>query len=399
MVEALAIVLLLGFLAAFIASIVGVVIGVRRKQWRLAIITGSVSGALFVLFVIAAVLSDFEGSDSGVTERELAVAEPAPTPVQQESPPQVSAPTAVPEPTLVSPTPEPGLGVTRDEVQKRFEKDFAFRELTFQTSEATDGTPTAVGFFDNKRTMIVLEGADELFEVSVVFTIEGGSKGDFQDQMDTVYLLGDLILPEWDERRDWVHEVLAYIGKHNAADFEATQGDKRVAFSYAASRGQALYTIKLERFAMSAPAIIPESPPVPVAGLGISRDQIHSFLENFGYDNVKKEDCPGSPCTSVSASNPSVEIWLYGPDDALHQAMAVGDTRENDTATGEATAYMLNAIMPDSSEAVIDWILTDAAESLDRKGGGGIEQTFIGGNEVILGVGTRTGALTLTIRD
>ena len=139
--------------------------------------------------------------------------------------------------------------------------------------------------------------------------------------------------------------------------------------------------------------------PVPIGGFDVSRDDVHYFLELFEFKNVHKEDCPGTPCTSVSAANPNVEIWLYGSDDALHTAMTVGDTRENDTATGEAAALMLNAIMPDSSEAVIDWILTDAAASLDNKGGGGIEQTLIGGNQVILGVSTKTGALTLTIKD
>ena len=392
MLEAVAIVLFLGFLAACIASIVGVVIGLRLKQWRIAWISGAVTGVLFVLFAVAVSLSTTEEPDNGITEQ-------AQLPVQQEAPPQASAPTAAPVPTPVPPTPEPGLGVTRAEVEKRFEKDFGFRGLTFQASEATDGTPTAVGFFDNQRTMIVLEGADELFEASVVFTIEGGSKGDFQDQMDAVYLLGDLIVPEWDERRDWVHEVLSFIGKHNAADFETTQGDKRVTFSYAASRGQALYMIGLERLSMSAPTPIPEPTSVPIAGLGVSRDQIHLVLEAFDYGRVRQEDCPGTPCTSIESPNPNVKIWLYGPDDALHMAMVNGNNRDDDTDTGAAMAHLVNFVMPESADAVVDWILTDATASLERKGGGGIEQTFIGGNEVVLGLSSRSGGLTLTIKD
>ena len=222
MVEAISIVLFLGFVAACIASIIGVVVGVRQKRWRMAFITGSVTGVLLVLFVVAASFANFEEPDSGVTEQ-----------------------------AAVIPTPEPTL------------------------------VPT----------------------------------------------------------------------------------------------------------------------PIPVGGFGISRDDVHEFLRGFDFGKVENRDCPGTTCTSIKSSNPNVEVWLYGADDSLHSASVYGDTLANDSDTGEAMALVVNIIMPESADQVVNWILTDASDSLDRKGGGGIEQTFISGNQVLLMASTRTGSLTLTIHD
>ena len=60
MSEAIMLVLLLGIPAALIALIVGVVIGFRRKQWRLALIAGSATGVLFVIFILMGVTGQFD---------------------------------------------------------------------------------------------------------------------------------------------------------------------------------------------------------------------------------------------------------------------------------------------------------------------------------------------------
>lgn len=145
-------------------------------------------------------------------------------------------------------------------------------------------------------------------------------------------------------------------------------------------------------------APIPESSPIPVGGLGITRDEIHSFLEYFEYRNVREESCPGIICTSVESPNPNVKIWLYGPDNELDMAMVNGDNRDNDSDTGAAMAHLINIVMSESADTAVNWILTDAVESLDRKGGGGLERAVIGDKEVILGLSSRSGGLTLTVK-
>ena len=153
----------------------------------------------------------------------------------------------------------------------------------------------------------------------------------------------------------------------------------------------------------SVPPSAPESTsiptPIPVGGLGISRDDIHRLLGMFDYGRVREESCPGTPCTSVESPNPNVKIWLYGPDTELHMAMVNGDNRDNDTDTGAAMAYLVNIVMPESSDRVVDWILTDATASLERKGGGGLERAIFGDKEVVLGLSSRSGGLTLTIKE
>lgn len=143
-----------------------------------------------------------------------------------------------------------------------------------------------------------------------------------------------------------------------------------------------------------------EPTPIPIAGgLGVSRDAIHEILKStFEYGKVREEDCPFLPCTSIEAPNPNVKVWLYGDDDDLYRASVVGDVRENDSATGEAMGYLVNIVAPESSDMIVDWILTDATASLDRKGGAGIEQFLVGDREVQLSVGS-SGGLVLSVSE
>ena len=138
----------------------------------------------------------------------------------------------------------------------------------------------------------------------------------------------------------------------------------------------------------------------PVGGFGISRDAIHEVLtSSFGYGRIKEENCPITFCTSIESPNPNVKVWLFGDDDSVYRALVNGDTRENDTATGEAMAVLANIVAPESSDRIVDWILTDAVESLDRKGGGGIETTVIGGRDVELAVSKSSGGLSFSINE
>ena len=59
MLEAITMILALAVFAAMVAAVIGVVIGFRRKQWRLAIIAGSAFGGGFVIFAIFSGLPRF----------------------------------------------------------------------------------------------------------------------------------------------------------------------------------------------------------------------------------------------------------------------------------------------------------------------------------------------------
>ena len=103
MLETISMILAFAFLAAAVATFVGIIRGFIRKRWRFAIIAGSACAALFVAILIF--IAATEGFDE--PDNELVVAkDPARAPTSQ---------AAVPEPTLaepaqvVTPSPEPAL--------------------------------------------------------------------------------------------------------------------------------------------------------------------------------------------------------------------------------------------------------------------------------------------------
>ena len=75
-----------------------------------------------------------------------------------------------------------------------------------------------------------------------------------------------------------------------------------------------------------------------------------------------------------------------------------GDTLDNDFDTGMAIAFLADTIMPDYRDDVIDWLSEDALTSVERKGGGGLETTVIGGRQVELAVSKSSGKLSFSIK-
>ncbi|MXY20399.1 MAG: hypothetical protein F4Y49_03585 [Dehalococcoidia bacterium] len=351
MTEAILMILALAVFAGMVASTVTVIIGFKSKRWRPAIISGSALGGLFIVFLIfAGATGQMEELENETDPAEQAV---LPTAAPSSNPTPIAA--LIPNPTPIPPVSVGGLGVSRDEVQRRFEQAFQHRNLAFEASESTDGTPTAYGVFDNKRTGVILEGADELYEASLLFTIAGGSQEDFQDQMDAVFLLGDLVIPEWEGRSDWLHEVLAFLAEHDVADFETMQGDKRIAFSYAPSTAQALFTIELQS------DVVLKSTPVPVSvgGLGISRAEAQESFEGIGYSfgpTISSVD--GQPQTVAFGYSDKLMIVMAGADDNLVTGMVSGDIVDTPSETAIAMALLAQTLMPDEFESVVQW-LTD----------------------------------------
>ena len=146
-------------------------------------------------------------------------------------------------------------------------------------------------------------------------------------------------------------------------------------------------------------APIPDPTPIPVGGLGISRDAIHAVLtSSFEYGNVREESCPLSACTSIESPNPNVKIFVFGEDDNVYRVLVSGDTLDNDFDTGMAMAFLAELVMPDYRDAVIDWLSEDAFTEVERKGWG-LETTVIGGRSLELAVSRSSGKLSFSISE
>ena len=351
MTEAISLILGMAMFVALIAAVVGVTFGFRRKQWRLAVITGSLFGGLFIVFTI------FMGATGQLED------------LESEIPTQPSE-----RPTTAPITKPSGLGISRDEVQKRLERELRDQGILFQSTESTDGTPAVIGSVDSKRMGVVLAGPeDELHQVSLLFTIAGGTHEEFRNQMDAVYLLGDLVVPEWEGRRDWLHEALAFLAEYDVADFETTQGDKHIQFAYSPSTAQALFSIELQSsdtpnptpmgglVEQARPSVQMESPPQPAAtdGLGISRAEGQESFESIGYEfEPTASRFDGQPQSVAHGTDRNVMVVMTGSDDDLVAGLVSGDAVDAPDETAIAMALLAQTVMPDDYQSVVQW-LTD----------------------------------------
>ncbi len=408
MVEALSIILLFGFLAACIASIIGVVIGFRRKEWLLAIITGSATGVLFILFVIAASFADFEESTG-------------PTPEQAVSPPTIPSapipavepsPTATAEPT---PTPIPNLGIKRAEVQKRFERLLRDQGITFEPTISTDGNPTMMGLTEDDRIGVALQGSDDELTYAAVLVNMGGymSDDDIKAATGTLRLLPELIVPQWD-RNKWIRIGLTAADKVGTANIEQVHDGKLIKFAFAPSTEVVLLSIEPEPEVMpeampepkpapaEQPSTLPTPAPVlePIAqGIGFTRGQFSRRLGEFGYVFGTQEYCP-EICTTwrVDVGSKAV-FWLYGPHANLEYVTLKGNVVNASEDTGVAIADLLHIIMPDHSDEVRAWLRTDVLDLVASAGGNSVRDSLtVGDKQVEVEVDGVTGQLLLTIR-
>lgn len=134
------------------------------------------------------------------------------------------------------------------EVQKRFEKEFQERGLIFQSTELAEGTPAVLGSVDTRRMLVILQGAENrLREACVSFSIGGASDYDMQMQLNAVKLLGDLLIPEWEERNEWLLEAIdTSVGNLSAANLSTTQNGKLIKFIFRPTTTQTLFAIELQ---------------------------------------------------------------------------------------------------------------------------------------------------------
>ena len=359
MTEAISVILAMAMFAAMVAAIVGVVIGFRRKRWRLAIITGSIFGALFVVVTIfmgaTGQLDDLE-TETPTKPVEQPVAAPAPEPASVQ-------PVLIPEPTpMVG-----GLGVSRDEAQRRFEEKFRDQGIIFQSTESTDGTPTVLGSVDSKRMAVILVGTeDELLQASMLFTIGGASEQDVRMQFAAMNLLADVAAPEWEERREWILESSSFLADFGRANFETTHGDKHIQFAYSPSTTQALLTIELPSSDMPNPTSSIPNPTPMVGGLGISRAGGQQSFESIGYEfesAVSRFD--GQPQTVAYGPDKSVMIIMTGSDDDLVAGSVSGSVADAPVETTNAMGLLAQTLMPSEYDKVVQWLIDTMTKITD----------------------------------
>ncbi len=404
MIEAITIVLFLGFLAASIASIVGVVIGLVRKRWRFVIITSSATGVLFVLFVIAVNLvppNEHDGDTASVAHMPTAIPEPTPIP----EPTSTLEPTAVPEP---SPTPYPTLGISSDKVQDEFELFFKRQGIEFNPTDSTSGNPAIMGVTESKHMALVLENVEGELVHAIIQLQVGGfmTDDDVESVGKSMMLLAELIVPEWD-RRTWIQGALSTGSKSGAANLEDVHDGKVIKFIYTTSPTEIIiFSIEPElddarpEQVEQVPVIKPEPTAVPIArGLGITRGQAIRMLAEFGYTFSTEDFCP-EPCTSVSSgSNRNVAFWLHGPHGGLEKMRVQGNMITDSADTGIAMAELLHMVMPDSSDEVRAWLRADLLDSLDSTDGDVIIETIVmDGKHVQAEMHKETGKFYLSIR-
>ena len=372
MLEAISQILGLTLLAAMVAAIVGLVRGFRRKQWRLAWITGSIFGVIFVIAIIfigaTGQLDDLE-TETSATDTAIS-AQAALSVTAPPSVPQVSAP--IPTPTSA---PVSGLGISRDEVQRRFEQEFAGQGITFQATESTDGTPAVMGSVDSKRMGVILEGPEgELLQAYVLLNIGGASEEDVRMQFAAMNLLTDWVVPEWEGRREWILESSSFLGEFGVANFETTHDDKQIRFSYAPSTTQVLLTIELQQAATIEPTAI------PVDGLGISRAEAQQPFENVGYSFEPTDPrIDNQPQTVAYGADGKVSIAMTGPDDDLVTAWVSGSIVDAVDELTIAMALLVQTVMPSDYDNVMDWLndtLSGTSDNPDGYLGKEFKQTY-----------------------
>lgn len=430
MIEAISIVLFLGFLAASIASIVGVIIGLRQKGWRTAILAGSTTGALLILFVIAASLSNFEDSDPDAAQGAPVAVPAAPMPTAIPEPTVIPEPTAIPEPTsTTAPSAVTNLGIERDEVEERFERHFESEGLEFGTISDKNGKRVSIGMMDSARMMVIMRDnfEDELESAMVTFTVKDLSSEDSKAIAESMSLLAALIVPNWD-RETGISEMIERAQERK--DSEIVHDGKLIEFVFDAEGGGTVFAIRteqtkeaveqasksspeptaesspstvLERFqASQAPTVQTESAPVaerPSYGLGFTRGNLKRRLAEFGYSYATEDFCP-EQCTYLSSDlfDMNVVIWLHGPDSNIDKVRVEGNLLTDPEETGLAMAHLLQVVLPESSEQVNRWLQTDVMDALDSAGGQHVIETAMASSrQVEAYIVLATGKIILSI--
>ena len=357
MLEAISAIVAMAFLCASVAAIIGVIIGFRRKQWKLAIIAGSVTAGLFV--VIAILMGVTDEFDDPETETAQAPVEQVPTPAPASPVPEL-APAAV-----------DGLSISRDEVQKQFERQFQDQGIIFEPTVSTEGTPAVIGSVDSKRMGVVLEGTEnELLEASVLSAMGGASDQEVDMQVEAMNLIGNLLIPEWEEREIWTREAIqASIGNTKVTNLATMQNGKLVKFSFNPTTTHLVFAIELQ------PSTATESVSLPkTKGLGISRAKAQKPFEDLGYifeSTISRSD--SQPQTIAFNTQGDIVVTMTGPDNNLVTAWVMGDAVDAPEETAIAMALLAQTVMPLDFDSVVEWIsntissmTSDLRENIDK---------------------------------
>ena len=227
MLEAVLLVFALAFIAGIVVTVIGVVIGRRRKQWKLAIIGGAVTVVSLVIFTAINESTGGTFGDPPEQARQPAVQQAAPPPTveptTQPTPSPEPPPTVEPEPTAIPeplPTPEPtaapepevaGLGITRGEIQRAYEKRLENRNILF-SPETSGGN--VVGVTEDEKIFIAIAGPADNVNAVVLRVSFGGfmTDDDIKDAGESLYLLPETVLPDWDSYDDWINDAIGKTG-------------------------------------------------------------------------------------------------------------------------------------------------------------------------------------------
>ena len=424
MLEVIGLLLSLTFVAGLVVSIIGVVIGFRHKKWHLALIAGSVTVVALIVFTA------FDASTDVFDEVEPDAAQDAPVAL-----PAASQPTGIPEPTPVpelTATPEPSavtnLGISREEVEERFEHYFESQDLEFTPMTNQDGKLVSIGMMDSVRMMILmhdnLEG--EFESAMVTFTVKDLSSDDSKAIAESMAMLAALIVPDWD-RETGISEMIEKA--QEGEDSKTVHDNKLIEFVFDAEGGGTVFAIRteqaasneaeqasvteptaesrtstvLERFqASQAPTVQTGSAPVaerPSYGLGFTRGRLKARLAELGYEFFTEDVCP-EQCTYLSSDlfDMNVIIWLHGPDANINKVRVEGNLLTDPEDTGLAMAALLHVVIPESSEQVNNWLQTDVMDALDSTGGEYvIETAMASGMQVDVHIVLATGQIFLSI--
>ena len=149
-----------------------------------------------------------------------------------------------------------------------------------------------------------------------------------------------------------------------------------------------------EPTAIPEPTATPGPSPTPVSGLGLTRGEIHRLLAGYGYTHVGEGSCFQTFCTYARARFiGGVHFWLYGLDDNLTRAMVISGEVPDAAETETAMKELVHILMPESAEAVLDWLRTDVVQA-----DGSIQTLTMGDKRVEAVVSKSSGKSSLTIR-
>ena len=183
-------------IAAFVGVVVGLVIGIARKSWKMLTWSSIALGVALVLGILGA---GMEGAFSEDEESAVSVPEQSATATPR--------PTATSRPPTPTPIPPRGLGISRQSIQSIFEGD-AFGYVFGNAQVSGDGRESIQGQspIRTNGSVVLMEligPADNISKANMLFSY-GGQFG-IENIVDMFIFVG-LFFPEWSGANEWVTE-------------------------------------------------------------------------------------------------------------------------------------------------------------------------------------------------